>query len=84
MPWLASISLLVVASDESEQNCSGAQHGHSEACSEGRGSEGRGGAGEWVFGLWRGGRGLQGTLDGGEKDQGLFMFGATFGMNFNH
>jgi len=35
-------------------------------------------------GIWRGGQGLPGTLNGGEKDQGLFMFGATFGMNFNH
>ena len=35
-------------------------------------------------GLWRGGQGLPGTLNGGEKDQGIFMFGATFGMNFNH
>lgn len=35
-------------------------------------------------GLWRGGEGRPNTLAGGAKDQGLFMFGATFGMNFNH
>ncbi len=35
-------------------------------------------------GVWRGGQGRPGTLAGGDKDQGLFMFGATFGMNFNH
>lgn len=35
-------------------------------------------------GLWRGGQGNQQGLAGGDKDQGLFMFGATFGMNFNH
>lgn len=35
-------------------------------------------------GVWRGGQGSQGQLAGGAKDQGLFMFGATFGLNFNH
>lgn len=35
-------------------------------------------------GVWRGGNGIQGQLAGGAKDQGLFMFGATFGMNLNH
>jgi len=35
-------------------------------------------------GVWRGGEGTPGTLDGGKKDQGVFMFGATFGLNFNH
>lgn len=35
-------------------------------------------------GVWRGGQGSPGQLAGGAKDQGLFMFGATFGLNFNH
>ena len=35
-------------------------------------------------GIWRGGEDRPGTFNGGSKDQGLFMFGATFGLNFNH
>ena len=36
-------------------------------------------------GVWRGGvGGSQGALKGGKDDQDLFMFGATFGLNFNH
>jgi hypothetical protein len=35
-------------------------------------------------GVWRGGSGSTGTLAGGKNDQALFMFGATFGLNFNH
>ena len=35
-------------------------------------------------GIWRGGADRPGTFNGGKRDQGLFMFGATFGLNFNH
>ncbi len=34
-------------------------------------------------GVWRGGEGRN-AFAGGAKDQGVFMFGATFGLNFNH
>lgn len=33
-------------------------------------------------GVWRGGDGT--LLAGGDRDQDLFMFGATFGLNLNH
>ena len=35
-------------------------------------------------GVWRGGQGSGSTQFGGTKNQDLFMFGATFGLNFNH